>query len=125
MKHAWLRSFAWPLLLVFVTHTDGALVRWTNGTAHDFGELRIGHTAVHRFVFENAASEPIVLQAVRTECGCTVADWSEEPIRPQQKSEVAIEFYADRSGYFRKKIKVYFDRQRRAEVLWISGTVIE
>ncbi len=121
MTYLSLRSSFW--LLAFSFFTDGAVVRWPTGTEHDFGPLRLGRTAEHRFVFENISSEPIVLQTVRTECGCTAASWPEEPIAPQQRGEVVIEFHADHSGYFRKKVKVYFDRQRRAEVLWVSGQV--
>lgn len=99
------------------------VVRWADGVEHDFGLVRSGRTVEHRFVFENISTEAIALETVRTECGCTAADWSEEPIAPGQRGEVRIDFHADRSGPFRKKIKVYFDRQRRAEILWISGVV--
>jgi hypothetical protein len=113
----------WPLLLILTSVRPETPVRWPNGTQHDFGSLPLGRTVSHSFLFENAASVPILLQTVRTECGCTVADWPETPIAPGERGEVLIEFHADRSGYFRKKIKVYFDRQRRAEVLWVSGIV--
>ncbi len=102
-----------------------SLVRWLNGAEHDFGEVRLGSKVTHRFRFENVSSASIVLQTVRTECGCTAAEWPETPISPGQSGEVLVEFQADRSGYFRKKIKVYFDRQRRAEVLSIVGFVPE
>ncbi len=113
----------WLLPLVLTSVPPAAPVRWPNGTEHDFGALPLGQTVFHSFPFENTASVPILLQTVRTECGCTVADWPQTPIAPGERGEVLIEFHADRSGYFRKKIKVYFDRQRRAEVLWISGVV--
>ncbi len=109
------------LLLLSVTHDS--VVRWPDGVEHDFGQVRLGHTVEHHFVFENIAAEAIALETIRTECGCTVADWPEEPIAPGQRGEVRVDFHADRSGPFRKKIKVYFDRQRRAEILWINGVV--
>ncbi|MCS7036138.1 MAG: DUF1573 domain-containing protein [Saprospiraceae bacterium] len=123
MNHILLKSLAgfFPLLLLIAA--DHAIVRWPNGTEHDFGQVHLDRTVEHRFIFENIASEPIALETVRTECGCTAADWPEEPIAPGQRGEVRIEFHADRSGAFRKKVKVYFDRQRRAEILWISGVV--
>lgn len=110
-------------LISLISATDGTIVRWTDGTEHDFGRVRLGHTFEHRFVFENIAGQAIALQTVRTDCGCTAADWPEEPIAPGQRGEIRIEFHADRGGSFRKKIKVYFDRQRRAEILWIYGEV--
>ncbi len=123
MKNILLKPLAGILILLLLSAADSSVVRWPDGTEHDFGQLRQGRTVEHRFVFENIASEAIALETVRTECGCTVADWPEEPIAPRQRGEVRVDFHADRSGPFRKKIKVYFDRQRRAEILWISGVV--
>jgi hypothetical protein len=102
----------------------GGVVNWLTETDHDFGELRHGATARFVFKFQNTLSGPIVLETVRTTCGCTAAEWTEAPIEPGQTGEVVIEFDANKSGAFRKKITVFFDKQRKPEVLWIEGEVM-
>ncbi|MBK6930441.1 MAG: DUF1573 domain-containing protein [Saprospirales bacterium] len=101
----------------------GALVKWTTETDHDFGILREGSVARFTFQFENTSGGPVVLQTVRTTCGCTAAEWPEAPVGPGENGAIKIEFAADRGGAFRKKIAVFFDKQRKAEVLWIRGEV--
>ena len=103
---------------------ENHVVTWLTETEHDFGEVRQSATVRYVFKFKNAIAEPIVLQTVRTTCGCTAAEWTEAPIAPGEPGEVTIEFDADRGGSFRKKITVFFDKQRKAETLWISGEVI-
>lgn len=106
-----------------VTPPPPGVVKWTTETDHDFGTLRQGRTATFTFMFQNALEEPIVLETVRTTCGCTAAEWTEAPVEAGQSGEVVIEYSADRRGDFKKKITVFFDKQRKAETLWIRGTV--
>jgi len=100
-----------------------SVVKWTTETDHDFGTLRQGRPATFTFTFRNALEEPIALETVRTTCGCTAAEWTEAPVEAGQSGEVVIEYNADRRGDFKKKITVFFDKQRKAETLWIRGTV--
>ncbi len=122
-----LLTLAWPLaaLMSPIPHTGNPpVVTWLTETNHDFGEIRAGSSARFVFKFQNARSETIVLQTVRTTCGCTAAEWTEEPIAAGANGSVTIEFDADRGGAFRKKITVFFDKQRKPEVLWITGDVV-
>ena len=48
---------------------------------------------------------------------------TEAPVEAGQSGEVVIEYNADRRGDFKKKITVFFNKQRKAETLWIRGTV--
>lgn len=106
-----------------VVAPTATIVKWTTETEHDFGAVQRGSTQRFTFRFQNLLDEPIVLQNVRTSCGCTAADWPEAPIDPAATGEIRIEFDADRADSFRKKITVFFNKQRRAETLWISGEV--
>ena len=103
---------------------DAGIVAWLTETDHDFGELRHGATARFVFKFQNTQAGPIVLETVRTTCGCTAAEWTEAPVEPGRTGEVVIEFDANKSGAFRKKITVFFDKQRKPEVLWVEGEVL-
>jgi Protein of unknown function (DUF1573) len=113
MEYAHLSSAARP----------GKIVQWQQDRSFDFDQVPSGGTVSTVFTFKNISNHPIQLEAVRTTCGCTAAQWTEAPIPPGATGSVKIEYAADRSGPFRKKIRVFFDRQRKAEILWISGEV--
>ena len=125
--HWLLLSFTWTFFATSAPEQRAKpphIVTWTTETEHDFGEIRQGSTARFVFTFKNTSNESIVLQTVRTTCGCTAAEWTEEPLASGASGAVNIEFDADRSGAFRKKITVFFDKQRKPEVLWVRGEVI-
>lgn len=99
------------------------VVAWLTEQSHDFGNLRAGKPVTHIFRFQNVSTDTILLQTVRTTCGCTAVRYPETPIAPMATSDLTVEYDAAQSGPFRKKIRVFFDRQRKSEILWISGLV--
>ncbi|MDO8366609.1 MAG: DUF1573 domain-containing protein, partial [Saprospiraceae bacterium] len=99
------------------------IVEWLTERDQDFQHLRQEHPKTFVFRFKNIDKEPIMLQTVRTSCGCTAATWTETPIAPGEIGEVVIEYDAYQRGEFKKKIQVFFDRQRKPEILWIHGEV--
>ncbi len=99
------------------------MVRWLTEQDHDFGEISAGKPVSFVFRFKNISADTLILQTVRTTCGCTAARYTEGPIAPDTEGEVIIEYDAAQGGSFRKKIRVFFDRQRKPEILWIGGEV--
>jgi hypothetical protein len=102
---------------------DDLQVRWLDPTTADLYALPHGETASVEFRYLNAGSEPLLIDNIRTSCGCTAAAWSREPLPPDSTGLIRIEYDARERGYFRKKIKVYFRGQRQAERLYIEGEV--
>ena len=100
-----------------------AIVEWLTELDHDFQHLRQEHPKTFVFRFKNIDKQPIILQTVRTSCGCTAATWTETPIAPGETGQIEVEYDAYQKGEFRKKIRVFFDRQRKPEILWIHGEV--
>jgi hypothetical protein len=100
-----------------------ALLEWLTETDHDFGTLKKDHPAWFAFKYKNISNAPLVLETVRTTCGCTAASWTEEAILPGETGVINIEYDAYHGGTFRKKIKVFFKEQKKAETLWIGGDV--
>ncbi|MEO1052906.1 MAG: DUF1573 domain-containing protein [Bacteroidota bacterium] len=49
-------------------------------TAHDFGEINEGDVVEHIFTFTNTGDAPLIIQNATGSCGCTVPEWSKEPI---------------------------------------------
>ena len=99
-------------------------VTWTTGAEHDYGDqLKVDKTYSFDFKFVNKSDAPILIENVRTECGCTVPTWSDEFIKPNEESTIHVEFDAEKKEMFRKKITVWFDHVKKPEVLWIEGEV--
>lgn len=58
----------------------------------NFGEVAEGETVTHVFRFTNSGQQPLVIQDARSTCGCTVPDWSREPIPPGGGGEISVKF---------------------------------
>ncbi len=47
---------------------------------HDFGTIAEGQLVEYTYKFKNAGEAPLIIQSAQPSCGCTVPDWSKEPI---------------------------------------------
>lgn len=98
-------------------------VTWLEAQQHDFGTLRQGRPAAHRFVFKNTGTQPLIIDNVRTPCGCTAVEWPEAPIAPGDTAAIVVEYNAAQTGYFYKVIKVFFRGIRGGNKLVVEGSV--
>ncbi|MFQ5446373.1 MAG: DUF1573 domain-containing protein [Saprospiraceae bacterium] len=98
-------------------------VEWLSATEYDFGDLPQGVPATADFPFRNISGDVLTIDNVRTACSCTTPDWSEQIVFPGDSSTIRITYDARKTGYFRKKITVFFTGQRQSEKLYISGYV--
>jgi hypothetical protein len=96
---------------------------WQTERDHDFGEIRQGRPVKFVFQYKNTGDSPLTLETVRTTCGCTAAEWTEGPVAPGGTGDISVEYDAYQSGAFKKKIRVFFEEQKKAEILWIRGDV--
>ena len=49
-------------------------------TEHDFGTINEGQVVEYAFAFKNTGEAPLIIQNAQPSCGCTVPDWTKEPI---------------------------------------------
>jgi hypothetical protein len=103
--------------------TKPAVIEWNTPREHDFGDIKRDRPVTYVFTYKNISTEPVTLETVRTTCGCTAASWTETAVAPGAQGEVRIEYDAYQQGDFSKKIRVFFDKQRKPEILKISGSV--
>lgn len=47
---------------------------------HDFGTIKEGQVVEHTYSFKNTGEAPLIIQSAQGSCGCTVPDWSKDPI---------------------------------------------
>lgn len=98
-------------------------IKWTTETEYDFGVVAFGTTSGVVFSFQNISTDSVLLQTVRTTCGCTAAEWPEFPLAPGATGSLRIEFTGENKGPFSKKVRVFFDAMRKPEILIIRGRV--
>ncbi|MCC5928409.1 MAG: DUF1573 domain-containing protein [Cyclobacteriaceae bacterium] len=58
----------------------------------DFGTVKEGDVVEHTFVFTNVGSLPLLIENALASCGCTVPEWSSEPIQPGKSGSIKVRF---------------------------------
>lgn len=76
------------------------------------------------FKVRNTGTEPLMITNVETQCGCTSADWTREPIAPGEEGEVSAMFDAAFMGHFTKIIDVYSNAGSEPVMLTLQGNVV-
>ncbi len=59
---------------------------------YEFGDIIQGDIIEHVFEFTNSGNAPLVLQDVKTTCGCTVPEWPRIPLAPGATAELKVKF---------------------------------
>lgn len=69
-------------------------ISW-NKEEHDFGEITEGDIVTHTFYFTNNGEGPLRILKTDSRCGCTVANYSEEPVMPGETGEMTVVFSSE------------------------------
>ncbi len=94
-------------------------------TEHDFGVISGAKGAVeHTFKFKNEGTTPLVLTNASPSCGCTVADYTKDPIAPGKQGQVKATFdpKGSKNG-FTKTVTVISNGNPARIILTIKGDV--
>ncbi|WP_299452050.1 DUF1573 domain-containing protein [uncultured Microscilla sp.] len=105
-------------------NTGKASFQWQK-TTYSFGKITQNKPAKATFSFVNTGNEPLVITSAVGSCGCTVANYPKQPIRPGQKGEVTAVYNAAKPGSFNKTITLTSNAQQTKTVLSINGEVVK
>jgi len=89
----------------------------------DYGQIEYKSDGVRTFIFTNTGTEPLVIDKVKSTCGCTVPEKPKDPIAPGEKGEIKVKYATNRQGPIRKTITVYSNADRSPLPLKIKGFV--
>ncbi|MDC3336637.1 DUF1573 domain-containing protein [Flavobacteriales bacterium] len=70
---------------------------------YDFGSVTEGDKVSHEFVIHNSGTKPLEIEKVVTRCGCSVAEYNQEPIAPGASTKIKITI--DTKGMAGKQVK--------------------
>lgn len=90
---------------------------------HDYGEIAMHSDGIYKFTFKNLSENPIIINRVRSSCGCTVPSWPREPIEPGAEGEIIVKYNTELAGSFQKSIFVYSTASNSPVKLQIKGKV--
>jgi hypothetical protein len=97
---------------------------WFEATVHDYGEIPRDGDGSWEFRFRNIGQQAIVINRVRTTCGCTVPSWPREPIEPGGSGDITVEYNTAQTGAFQKSVYVYSSAANSPVRLQIKGKVV-
>ena len=92
-------------------------------TKHDFGEIAFDGDGEVEFIFTNTGTSPLLVTHVKSTCGCTIPEWSREPVNADRKGTIHVSYDTHRVGAFNKSIYVYSNAANGVQRLSISGKV--
>jgi len=106
--------------------TKYTTIEWLD-TAIDFGSKKMGEIVNITFRCKNTGDKPLYLFNVHPSCGCTLADYTKEPIAPGQQGRIDAQFDTKKShpGEVHKSVFVSANNSNNAPSnLKFSGIVL-
>ena len=94
-----------------------------NETTFNFAEVKLNEPVTHEFYFTNAGKASLIISSVRASCGCTVTEYSKDPVPPGQRGYVKASYNAAKLGVFNKTITVNSNTDELVVLLTIKGEV--
>ncbi len=90
----------------------------------EYGRISVGSPGICTFEFTNTSRTPLILNNVKTSCGCTSPEWPRDPFKYGEKGVITIKYNTNIRGIFRKTISVYSNAKNSPVNLFITGEVV-
>lgn len=95
-------------------------------TTLDYGTVKTGSDGHRYFVVKNTGDKPLIISKVSPGCGCTVPEWSQDPILPGKTSLIKVGYsgMGQKGAWGPKMIEITSnDPKNSRTVLNIKGNV--
>ena len=94
-------------------------------TEINYGTINKNADGTKIFEFTNTGDAPLIINRVKSSCGCTVPSKPNKPIMPGQSDKIVVKYNTHRVGPFRKTITVYSNASNNVVILKIKGKVVD
>lgn len=92
--------------------------------AFDFGQITEGQTVTYDFKFKNIGKSPLIISSATATCGCTVPEYSKQPIAPGEEGVIKVLFNsAGKPGMQNKVVTITANTIPETTELNILGNV--
>lgn len=93
-------------------------------TLFDYGKIVQDANGTHNFIYKNTGKEPLILSNVRSSCGCTIPQWSREPLLSGKQDTIKVKYDTHRLGSFSKTVSIFSNAKEPTVVVRIQGEVV-
>ena len=90
----------------------------------DLGKLKVGNPTTATFYVSNIGSEPLIIEQANPTCGCTISNYTKEPIAAGKSGEINATYNAAGLGTFEKHLTVKFAGVDDIKSITIKGEVL-
>jgi hypothetical protein len=97
---------------------------WFEEYVHDYGQIEVDSDGSWTFTFKNIGENAVLINRVRSTCGCTVPAWPREPIEPGSAGEITVKYNTALTGTFLKSLFVYSTAANSPVKLQVKGKVV-
>lgn len=95
-------------------------------TTFDFGDIKQGNKVEHIFKFTNTGNENLLIIKAQPSCGCTVPEWTKEPIKKGDSGQIKIVFDSSgKSGKQSKSIRLTTNTENGKEEITFSANITD
>lgn len=90
----------------------------------DFGKIKQGVPQKGTFTVTNIGKTPLIIEQANPTCGCTISDYTKEPIAPGKSGVINATYNAAAMGHFEKHLTVKFAGVDEMKSITFTGDVI-
>ncbi len=91
---------------------------------YDYGKIKQGVPAVATFTVTNISKEPLIIELASPTCGCTISDYTKEPIAPGKTGIITATFNAASPSHIDKHLTVKFAGVDDIKSITLTGDVL-
>jgi len=100
------------------------VAKFTSETV-ELGKILQDHPTTATFEVTNISSEPLLIEQASPTCGCTISDYTKEPIAPGKTGFIKATYNAKNLNMFEKHLTVKFAGCDDIKSITIKGEVIK
>jgi hypothetical protein len=90
----------------------------------DLGKVKQGVPKPATFTVTNIGKDPLIIEQANPTCGCTISDYTKEPIAPGKSGVITATYNAAGVSHFDKTLTVKFAGVDEIKQIKISGDVL-
>lgn len=99
-------------------------VSWPEGLSFHLGNVSRGIELQVNVPYQNTGKIPILIDNIRTPCGCAIPSWNRDPILPMMNDTITIFFMPKSKGIMNKTLKVYFKEIKKPYSITLTANAI-
>ena len=105
------------------TKTVADVAKFTAETI-DMGKIKVGNPVPAVFTITNISKDPLIIEQANPTCGCTISNFTKEPIAPGKTGTINATYNAAGVSHFDKTLTVKFAGVDEIKQIKISGDVL-